>query len=305
MNNPFVSVIIPNYCHSAYLDQRIQSVLNQTYSNFEILILDDCSNDEGASRNVIERYRDNKYVSYIVYNDRNSGSAFRQWHKGFDLAKGDLIWIAESDDYCEPSLLETLVKEFELDKNCTLAFAGSLHVDSLGNPLHEKKESDFVERMSGVSFIQKYLCVLNVVENASSALFLRSAALSADIQYTQYRGAGDQLFWIELAAQGNVSYNHTCLNYFRQHGSNTTRRLYQDGTTFKELYQIFHYLCDKGYISSLKSRMKIKNYYLHWINDKVSCLDVRRSLIKLWDPYGLMRLYSFLVSCRDSFIRKA
>jgi glycosyltransferase involved in cell wall biosynthesis len=78
MNKPLVSVIIPNYCHSQFLVQRIESVLNQTYQNFEVIILDDCSPDAGASKAVIEKYRGNPHVSHIVYNEENSGSTFKQ-----------------------------------------------------------------------------------------------------------------------------------------------------------------------------------------------------------------------------------
>lgn len=111
MENPKVSVIIPNFNHEKYLDERIQSVLNQTYTDFEVIILDDVSKDN--SKEVIEKYRSNPHVSNIVYNTENSGSTFKQWAKGFNLAKGGLIWIAESDDSCSPKLLEKLVNEFE------------------------------------------------------------------------------------------------------------------------------------------------------------------------------------------------
>lgn len=89
MNNPLVSVIIPNYCHARYLDERITSVLNQTYENFEVIILDDCSPDDGASKAVIEKYSDNSHISHIVFNEQNSGSTFKQWNKGFQLSKGN------------------------------------------------------------------------------------------------------------------------------------------------------------------------------------------------------------------------
>src|SRR6187431_17527 len=96
---PKVSVIIPNYNHADFLMQRIVSILNQTYQDFELIILDDCSSDK--SREIIEHYRTHPKVSHIVYNAENSGSTFKQWKLGLDYAKGDWIWIAESDDYCE------------------------------------------------------------------------------------------------------------------------------------------------------------------------------------------------------------
>ncbi len=74
MNDPFVSVILPNYNHAKYLPQRIESILNQTYQNFELIILDDCSSDN--SREVIERYKDNPRISKIIFNEKNSGSRF-------------------------------------------------------------------------------------------------------------------------------------------------------------------------------------------------------------------------------------
>lgn len=75
-----VSVIIPNYCHAPYLRQRIDSVLAQSYSDFEVVLLDDCSTD--GSREVIERYRNHPRIKQIVYNDRNGGSAFANGARG-------------------------------------------------------------------------------------------------------------------------------------------------------------------------------------------------------------------------------
>lgn len=80
---PKVSVIIPNYNHSSYLKERIDSILNQTFQNFEVIILDDCSTDN--SKEIIELYRDHTKVSHIVYNEKNSGSTL-------DNGKRELIY---------------------------------------------------------------------------------------------------------------------------------------------------------------------------------------------------------------------
>ena len=111
MNKPLVSVIIPNYNHSAYLRKRIESVLQQTYKNFEVTILDDCSTDNSLA--IINEYKDNPHVKQIVVNEHNTGNTFIQWERGFNLAQGELIWIAESDDYAEPQLLEKAIEAFQ------------------------------------------------------------------------------------------------------------------------------------------------------------------------------------------------
>lgn len=75
-----VSVIVPNYNHALFLEQRIESILNQTFQDFEVIILDDCSTDN--SKKIIEKYRTHPKVSKIIYNDVNSGNTFKQWNTG-------------------------------------------------------------------------------------------------------------------------------------------------------------------------------------------------------------------------------
>src|SRR5687768_4023193 len=104
-----VSVIIPNYNHGSYLKQRINSILNQTFQDFEIILLDDCSTDNSVE--IIEEYRSHTKITSINYNPINSGSTFLQWKKGIDLAQGEWVWIAESDDWCELDFLEVLIQE--------------------------------------------------------------------------------------------------------------------------------------------------------------------------------------------------
>ncbi|WP_318284677.1 glycosyltransferase [Bradyrhizobium lupini] len=106
-----VTAIVPNFNHARYLPQRLDSILAQTYPLVDILVLDDCSSDE--SRSVIDSYV-KRFPERIraVYNTENSGNVFRQWQKGHSLAKGDLVWICESDDFCEPTFVERMITAF-------------------------------------------------------------------------------------------------------------------------------------------------------------------------------------------------
>ena len=79
---------------------------------------------------MIETYRGEPHIAHIVYNETNSGSTFRQWHKGFELAQGECIWIAESDDYADPHFLECCMEQFERYPDCVLAYTESRLVDA-------------------------------------------------------------------------------------------------------------------------------------------------------------------------------
>src|ERR1700691_397600 len=109
---PRVSIVIPNYNHARFLRNRVDSVLRQTFQDFELIILDDCSSDE--SRSVLSSYAADPRIK-IEFNASNSGSVFKQWNKGVKLGRGDYVWIAESDDYADQNMLKRLVTLLETD----------------------------------------------------------------------------------------------------------------------------------------------------------------------------------------------
>ena len=76
---PVFSVIVPNYNHASFLAERIETILAQTFTDFELILLDDCSTDESVK--ILEKYCDHPKVSCIVVNEVNSGSRFLQWKK--------------------------------------------------------------------------------------------------------------------------------------------------------------------------------------------------------------------------------
>lgn len=300
MNNPLVSVIIPNYNHSKFLDERIQSVLNQTYQNFELIILDDKSTDNSVE--VINRYKDNPHVSAVVVNEENSGSTFKQWHKGFELAKGDVVWIAESDDSCDEKLLESLVQGY-LDSNAVLAFCKSCKYDVDGNRCRYAPQNILLRSfsMTGHDFIKEYMIHDNIVANASSAIFNRQAALSLDRQYMSMRGEGDWLFWIELMQLGNVFFCKEELNYFRFHQLNTTKSLSNKGVSYIEHKIVYDHLVKYGFIEHASVWKERLRFLSCCVGVRYDSRATRRKVLNTWDKNRLGRLY-ICGSCMKRFL---
>lgn len=230
----YVSIIIPNYHHANYLDQRIDSVLNQTYQNFELIILDDFSQDKSSE--VIEKYRTHPKVSQIVYNTVNSGSTFKQWKKGIELAKGEWIWIAESDDWCEPTFLANLIDG--IDEESVIAFCQTLAIQS-GNKIISNSQAQFFEQaLPGEDFVKQKMLLGNVIMNASMGIFKRKCFFNLDDEYTSYKFCGDWLFWILIALQGSVFISAKILNYFRKHDQDVTGKAFRNGLFYTEYFKL-------------------------------------------------------------------
>lgn len=279
--SPIVSIIIPNYNHAPYLDERIQSILNQTFQDFEIIILDDCSTDN--SFEVIEKYRNSPKVSQIIYNTINTGSTFIQWNKGFSLAKGKFIWIAESDDFCDNTLLETLVEKLKENNKRTIAFCLSQFVDSKGNKISPFLKVSNNKSYNGSQFIAYYMTFGNFINNASSALFRKNTLSYISSDYMNYKAAGDKLFWIEIAQLGEVAIINKPLNYFRQHCQKVSPTKLIDGTTFREEFKIFEYLRLKHFINRFESFFIRNYYYLLATNTNFCNSTIKQEILRLWN----------------------
>lgn len=238
---PTVSVIVPNYNHAPFLKQRIDSILEQTFQDFELILLDDCSTD--GNRDIMEAYRGNPHVSHIVYNENNSGSAFRQWDKGIELAQGAWIWVAESDDYAEPTFLERMMNEVVKVHDCSLAYAATWWVDEKGNKLWETPNSDQVNIYPGKEFIKQKLATYNSIANVSECIFRRDCYRPEEShRYEQMRLCGDWLFYVLLAKQGSVLEVMEPLSYYRQHSSNISSDAEHRGLTFLEGADVLEYM---------------------------------------------------------------
>jgi glycosyltransferase involved in cell wall biosynthesis len=296
-----ISIIIPNYNHAPFLKRRIQSVLNQTYQNFEVIILDDKSTDE--SREIIEGYRSHPKIIHIEYNEINSGSTFKQWQKGLDLAQGEWIWIAESDDIADPEFLDSLIKEISL--NTAIVFCRSKLIDEEENPItlynftsmpDPRVYSEFAVNFdeAGDIFTKKFMLNMNAIPNASSAIFKKSL-----VNETIFNDAGktklfgDWLFWLHLLKQGDISYVSHTYNHFRYH-QNTVRK-----DTLHSSVRLMEYMILVKFLE--------KNFSL--VNEALDCLlflylsgDIPFSRLSIKEH---LKLNTFVLRRRPVFLLKS
>ena len=217
-------MILPCFNHSAFLQERINSVLTQTLSVSQIIFLDDASTD-GSLALAQKLLASCSIETEFQFNKSNSGSSFIQWNKGLRLAKHPFVWIAETDDTCHPHLLSMLYGRMAAS-SAVLAFAQSRYIDELGNDLGSALSytdiswpslfaHDFV--MPGSEFNSRFMMKMNVIPNASAALFRRDVLQSMDFANESMRFCGDWDFWSRVADQGNVAFVAEELNGFRCH----------------------------------------------------------------------------------------
>lgn len=253
--NGLVSVILPNYNHGKYLQQRIESILSQTVQNFELIILDDCSTDNSVE--IIKQYESNQKVSKIILNSKNTGSPFKQWKKGIENAKGEYIWIAESDDWCEPTFLEHLLTPLTRDPNIVISYCQSYCVkEGAINWLSSHPQLE--ESISGKKFISDYLVPVPAIFNASMAIWKKEVFNQISKNFEKLSFCGDWLFWIEVAQQGTISISGRVLNYFRKHNHDVSGPAFESGLNFIEEIPILQYCFRNSLINQKKYRSAIK-----------------------------------------------
>ncbi|MGR3811688.1 glycosyltransferase family 2 protein [Jiulongibacter sp. NS-SX5] len=270
---PEVSVILPNYNHSAYLDRRVESILNQTFQDFELIILDDASTDD--SLEVLRKYKEHPKVKAIVSSESNSGSTFIQWEKGLKMAKGNFIWIAESDDIAEPAFLELHVNKLSKNDELGLSFSASSWINNEDQIIHEPNhENDFVKK--GSELLKNEMGKGTFIYNASSAVFRKSLIPWEKLNLIkQFKYCGDWLFWIGFAEQSTISRDHQRFNKFRRHQQNVSFESEEKGLQFSEGFEVLNYLL-KTQKYSFTTRFKL---LLHW------SLKLRKSKVRNKSQY--------------------
>lgn len=225
-----VSVVIPNYNYENFIEERIDSVLRQTYPIYEIIILDDASPDNSVKKikEVMKKY---DIKNKIIVNKENSHSVFSQWQKGFKEAKGDYVWIAEADDSCSPFFLEDVMKGFD-DEEVILSYAESMRINEF-NEVIAPSCRDWMEGVSktrwnknfihdGSKEIIEALSICNTIPNVSAVVFKKANQIEIIEEAKKFKISGDWFVYYTLLKNAKIAYCSKSLNYFRKHSKSTS-----------------------------------------------------------------------------------
>lgn len=306
---PIVSVIVPNYNYARYLRTRIDSILAQTYQDFELILLDDASTDN--SLEILEHYRKCSKVSVCDINEKNTGSPFLQWKKGINLSQGDYIWIAESDDFADSHFLETAVRLLDRNPEAVLCSFGSCFVDENGEIL--KKEYDRWTRAQrnyrkgyeifrGSDYVAGNMYWRNYVYNASGVVFRKATLdLSEESPVFGMRYVGDWLFWTQLALTGDVIEVYKKLNYYRKHSKSVTVKGHSTGLAVSEEMDVTLYIETKVALKCYDRLVRHGSYFKHILRTDAPC-SIKQGLFDKfakywgngWLAYGVERLNKYL-----------
>lgn len=223
-----ITIIIPVYNSEDYLTVCLESVIRQTYKDFECIIVDDGSKDNSLS---IAKDYENRDVRFRVYHKENGGvSSARNY--GIERAKGDYIYFVDSDDELYEDALSVLV--FHISEDVDLVFGGYTRYDNSGRMIDPvKKVNSFVatpkEAMDLIAYPKRYYFALGM---PWLNLFKKSLIMRNNLRYNeQYSIYEDLLFLVSYicVCRGNVAFTtQPIYKYFCQQSGSIMNTRYKE-----------------------------------------------------------------------------
>lgn len=216
-----ISIIVPVYNASKYLEDCILSVLKQTYKDFELILIDDGSKDN--SLDILKRFETfDKRIK--IYEQKNHGVSYTR-NKGIDLAKGDYILFLDSDDWIESDMLEQMYSAM-IKTNVSVVrcnyFVNNLQEQYVGNDFFEEKEVTYNKKEIKDKIIPALLS--NKMKSFSVLYLIDSKVLKGKIYYNEEISMlEDQIFCLKMLSKiDKITFIHNPLYHYRVNESSVT-----------------------------------------------------------------------------------
>lgn len=258
-----VSVVVASYNHAEYLEQRMDSLIGQTYQDIEILVIDDCSPDNSVE--VLRRYESHPKVKLII-REKNGGWVVVS-NQGVEMSSGEFVIFANCDDACDPRMIERLVEAMHSNPTAGISFCRSLMVDERDAILGDDfamREASFQVRCAADTLLSgaemsRFLLYSCVIPNLSAALIRRECFDSVGYLSASYKVCCDWDLFFRIVARYDVAYIAEPLNRFRQHRT-TIRSSIKARVIFEEYIRLLLgqiKLLDLTFIERCRFRIRV------------------------------------------------
>ncbi|TXG96208.1 MAG: glycosyltransferase family 2 protein [Rhodocyclaceae bacterium] len=282
--SPILSVLMPTYNYGRFIGEAIDSVLRQDFSDYELLVSDDCSTDDTMGRlesiaGVDGRIRVHKH-------SKNQGMV-ANWNWCLREARGKYVLFLFADDYLRfPGALATLMEPLMRDPTLAMCASARMLVTEAGVPQIQARDLEREGRYSGDSVISRCLAeVCNLVGEPSAVIMRRDLALRGFDP--GYRQLVDLEMWFYLARQGGVYFVNRPLVAFRRHGSQQTAVNSRDVSTRMEIYRLLADYLPPSEMEG-KSRREKTRY-------AVMCYELQRQMLRVPELAVMAKSYRGLL----------
>jgi glycosyltransferase involved in cell wall biosynthesis len=217
---PKVSVLIPSYNYVKYLQEAIDSVLAQSYTDYELIVVDNCSTDNTIE--IVNRYihKDSRVKLHI--NETNIGM-YPNYNQALLLASGKYIKFLNADDKFHPNILEKFVDILETNPHLALVTSARQNFGS-DDTVHRSK---FIGLQKAEDIILEALDKGNFIGEPTTVMFRRTN-LTLGLFDTSLLMFADYDMWLRQLSKGDIYFCEEVLSYFRQHDTQGTKTLGAD-----------------------------------------------------------------------------
>lgn len=234
MNNGLVSIIMPSYNTGNYISESINSVINQSYKNWELIIVDDCSTDN--TDEIIKDFLKDSRIKYLK-NKENSGAAISR-NKALRMAKGEWIAFLDSDDLWKHKKLEKQIRFME-QNNYNFSYTKYGEIDEYGNNLNIE--------ISGPKKITKFKMYSYCWPGCLTVMYNRKKI--GLIQIKDIKKNNDYAMWLKVCKKENCYLYPFSLALYRKRNGSISRQNYLK--LIKWHYKLFRECDNQNELNSL------------------------------------------------------
>lgn len=227
-----VSIITPTFNSERYLEDTYKSLCSQTYTNWEWLVTDDCSDDDSWS--ILSRIAESDKRVSIFKNIKNSGAAITR-NNSLSNAKGDFIAFLDSDDLWLPNKLEQQLN-FML-RGVDFSFTAYQLMDSSGNLTPRKVDTLQMNPISYIDMLKKKATI------GCSTVMLRRAAFQGLLEMPLLRTGQDYALWLKILKTGAVAFPlNIVLTHYRVVSGSISRNKFKKACRQWQIYRELEHL---------------------------------------------------------------